>query len=242
MAGQLSDALASGQRIGLSHTDLRLLSRVAHGCRIGGPALEAGFGTVLARTCHLAAIQRSGESARQHALVAAVAREQEDDQMASWNARGAIEAIAQREILRSGAPYAGSKWLAEQLAEHEGAAAIRPLLQLPAGGKQRAYLADCLAVIADSLGAPATVPGLGEHARWDTSDLRHHHLGASEVLVQRAHNAVIELTGGEGPAWEELATQPEQPIGRETRPARDLAWRLYVRGLAGIRWTHGVGR
>lgn len=242
MAARLSHALTRGERIGLPPNDLRLLCRVAYGCRIAGPDLDADVGTALARTCHLAMIARSGESACQHALVAVLAREQEDDLIAAWNARGAVEAIAQREVLRSGAPYAGSKWVTEQLAARECGAALWPFLQLPADGDRRAYLADCLAMIADSLGRPATAPGLGEHARWDTGGLRHYQLRASGVLVQHAHNAVVELSPDESLAWDELDAHGERPIGRENRPARDLAWHLYIRGLAGIRWMRGDGQ
>jgi len=236
---ELSRALGRSEPIGLPHAEARLLSRVAHGCRMGGPPLDAGFESALARTCHLATIQRSAESARQHGLVAALALEQEDELIASWNARGAIEAILQRDVLRSGLPYAGSKWLTEQLAMLECGAAIRPLLQLPRPGDRQAYLTDCLAVIADSLDTPATIPGLGETARWDTAGLGHYHLPGADVLVQQEHNAVIELAADAGPAWAELSCRPEQPIGGETRSVRDVAWQLYVRGLAGIRWENG---
>ena len=196
---------------------------------------------MLARTCHQATIQRSTESARQHALVAVLAAEQDDGLIACWNARGAIEAIAQRDVLRSGAPYAGSKWLTEQLAESGCGLAVGPLLRLPAAGNQQGYLSRCLAVIMDSLGITATVRSLGEHARWDTSGLRHHHLGACDVLVHERHNALVELTADEVPGWSELRAKPDQPIGLQTRAARDAGWTLYLRGLAGIRWTRGGG-
>jgi nucleotidyltransferase-like protein len=242
MVTYLADALASAQPIRLSHADLRLLSRAAYGCRAGGAPLNPKVEEELVQICHLTAIRRSTEAARQHALVAALALEQADGLIAAWNLRGALEAVLQEEMLRSGAPYAGSKWLPEQLAASGHGTRLLPLLDLPADGSEQAFVTACLTEVERVLRTPTTVRALGHHARWSISGLDEYCLGQRNVLVQREHNAVTELTPDDHAAWNELsATASSQPIGTEPRPARDLAWRLYVRGLTLIRWTRGCG-
>jgi hypothetical protein len=242
LVSSISRELSGDQRINVPQDRLRLLSRVAYGCVAAGPVLDPEFDALLLKLCHRTAIRRSDESARHHALVAVLAREQGDDLVASWNARGGLDAVLQAALLRAGQPYAGSKWIYEQLRATSDGAAMWPLLGLPATDDgQQAYIDACLAEVNRSLGLAISLRELGRHARWDVTGLQSVRLGSAEVLLQEAHSVVTELALSEPEAWAQLSgSRAGEPIGTEARAVRDLAWRLYLRGLAGIRWIRGM--
>lgn len=230
----LARRLDAGQPIGLGQERERLLSRVAHGAQVAGAPVDAEFEAHLATVWQRAILRRTRESVRKHALVAALAVDQGDDLVASWNGRGAVEAVLQLGALRAGLPYAGAKWLYEQLRGRPELAAATELLRLPRTPAERhAHTAACLAEAATALGTGTGLAELGADARWDGGGLHSRRLFDRSVLVNTEHNTVHELTAEQASAWQELAGRP---VGTESRPARALAWRLYLDGAVDLRW------